>query len=459
MKKTNYQKYFKDKNITVMGIGLLGRNLGDIKFLAENGANITATDIKSEKELKKSLRKLKKFRNINYTLDRHLISDFKNKDFILKGNGIPLKNKYIETGKKNNIPVYMSLALTLDILRKEKINVTVVGITGTKGKSTTTAMIESILNKSGKVFHTAGNIRGVANLPLLKKINGGDIILAELDSWQLQGFHDVKISPNIAVFTNFFEDHLNYYDGSMKKYFHDKSAIFKYQKKGDILILTNESKKSLDEFYKDEIISKKIIARFSKRLQSKHFMVFGKHNEKNIAVSYQVGISLGIAEEVILSALTKFKAINGRFQYIDTHNKIHFYNDNNSTTPESTIISLQSLKIEYPDRNILLIAGGFDKNFNYKKLSNYIEEKIYFSVLFSGTATDKIKSYFKQNFGRVIETMRMETAVNIVIEKAEAGDVIILSPGAASFGIFKNEYDRNDQYLHFIKKAFKIKKK
>lgn len=457
MKKLHYQKYFKDKKITVMGIGLLGRNVGDIKFMAENGAEIIATDLKSEKELKKSLRKLKRFKKIDYTLERHLISDFKNRDFIIKGNGIALENKYIETAHHKKIPVYMSLALTLDIIRKENIEITVIGITGTKGKSTTTALVESILEKSGKTYHVAGNIRGVANLPLLKKINNGDIILAELDSWQLQGFHDVKISPHIALFTNFFEDHLNYYKGSMSKYFYDKSAIFKYQTKNDTLIMANEAHTSIKKFYKGDIMSEKIIARFGKELKSKHFCIFGKHNEQNIALAYQVGKSLEIDDKIIFSALTKFKAIDGRFQYINTVHKIHFYNDNNSTTPESTILSLQSLKNEYPDRNIIWIGGGSDKDFNYKKLSNYIEREIYFSILFSGTGTDKIKSYFGPRFNRVIETMSMKSAINMAFEKAKAGDIIILSPAAASFGVFKNEYDRNDQYLRYIKKLQKNK--
>ena len=119
MKKVNYQKYFENKKITVMGIGLLGRNIGDIKFLAKNGAEIIATDIKSKEKLKKSLRELKKFKNIKYTLDRHLVADFKNRDFILKGNGVSLGNKYIETAKNNNVPSYKSLALALNIFRKE----------------------------------------------------------------------------------------------------------------------------------------------------------------------------------------------------------------------------------------------------------------------------------------------------------------------------------------------------
>jgi UDP-N-acetylmuramoylalanine--D-glutamate ligase len=457
MKKLDYQKYFKDKKVTVMGIGLLGRNVGDIKFMAENGADIIATDIKSEKELKKSLRKLKRFKNISYTLDRHLVADFKNRDFILKGNGVPLKNAYIETAKAKNIPIFMSLALVLNILKKENVKVTVIGVTGSKGKSTTTALIQSILEKSGKTFHLAGNIRGVANLPLIKKINNGDVILAELDSWQLQGFHNVKISPNIAVFTNFFEDHLNYYKGSMKKYFHDKSAIFKYQNEDDVLIMANEAKTAIYHFEKNPPKAKKVVASFGKDLKKNHFILFGKHNEQNIALAYQVGLALSIDTKTILSALTKFKAIDGRFQYVDTINKIHFYNDNNSTTPDSTIISLQSLKKEYPDRNIIWIGGGADKNFHYEKLAKYVEKEIHFTILFSGTATDKIKNSLKDNFGKIIETMNMKSAVNMAFEKAKAGDVIVLSPGAASFGVFKNEYDRNDQYIRAVKKLEKDK--
>ncbi|MGB0925238.1 MAG: UDP-N-acetylmuramoyl-L-alanine--D-glutamate ligase [Minisyncoccia bacterium] len=452
MKKVDYQKYFKDKKITVMGIGLLGRNVGDIKFLAENGADIIATDLKSETELKKSLRILKKFKNIDYTLDRHLVADFKNRDFILKGNGVPLENKYIDTAKNAKVPVHMSFALLMHILKTENINVTVIGITGSKGKSTTTALVESILKKSGKTYHVAGNVRGVANLPLLKKIKDGDIILAELDSWQLHGMHDVKISPNIAVFTNFFEDHLNYYTGSMKKYFHDKSAIFAYQNPDDVLITTNEAKLAIADYYKKPLRSKKIQAVFGKTLRDLDYNIFGRHNEKNISLAYNVGHVLGIDDATIFSALTEFQAIDGRFQFIKNVNGVDFYNDNNSTTPDSTIVSLQSLQKKYPENNIVLIGGGTDKDFNYGKLGRYIARNISFAILFSGSATDKIKSEFGPRFGRVIETMHMKTAVNIAAEKAEPGDVVILSPAAVSFGLFNNEYERNDQYVSCVKK-------
>ncbi|MFT6829764.1 MAG: UDP-N-acetylmuramoylalanine--D-glutamate ligase [Candidatus Paceibacteria bacterium] len=450
MRKSQYEKYFRDKDITVMGIGLLGRGVGDIKLLASCGANIIATDLQEKKKLEKSLRQLKKFKNINFTLGRHLIQDFRGQDMILKGAGIPLESKHIEAALAEDIPVHMSFGLVLDILKKENMNVTIIGITGSKGKSTTTGLVEAILKKAGYTYHLAGNIRGVANLPLLKKVNDGDIILAELDSWQLQGLHTVKISPNIAVFTNFFEDHLNYYEGSMRNYFKDKSAIFKYQTKKDQLVLTSASKKAIKKYYRGLIDSKKHMARFKSLPKSWEYIIFGKHNEKNMAQAAQVGELLKIPRLVIKEALTEFQGVDGRFQRIGAKNGITFFNDNNSTTPESTVVSLQSLKKKYPGRNIILIGGGSDKEFHYHKMAKYVERNVKFTLLFSGGATDKLRECFSGKFDNFRETLNMKTAMNIALDEAKRGDIVILSPGAASFGVFKNEYERGDQYMRYV---------
>ncbi len=455
MKKSHYQHYFKDKKITVMGIGTLGRGVGDIKFLASCGADIIATDLKKKELLKKSLRSLKKYSNISYTLEKHSVHDFRGRDMILKGSGVPLDNKYIDTALEEDIPVNMSFGLVLDILKKENINVTVIGITGSKGKSTTTGLIEALLKESDKRYHIAGNIRGIANLPILKEIENGDIILAELDSWQLQGLHTVAISPNIAVFTNFFEDHLNYYDGSMKKYFKDKSAIFKYQDIDDSLILTHASKKAIKKYNKGKNISaQQHIARFKHLPKSWTYHIFGKHNEKNIAQAFAVGQTLNIPQTLIKKALTEFIGVDGRFQHIATSSDdVLFFNDNNSTTPESTVASLQSLKKKYPERNIILIGGGADKEFHYNKMAKYIARNIKFTLLFSGEATNKLRECFPPRFENFTETLSMKTAFNIAMSHAEPRDIIILSPGAASFGVFNNEYERGDQYIQQVKKT------
>lgn len=456
MKKSQYEHYFKEKKITVMGIGLVSRGVGDIKFLASCGAEVIATDLKNSTQLKKSLRQLKRYKNISYTLEKHSVHDFRDRDIIIKGAGVPLHDKYIETAHEHNIPVHMSFALVLDILKKENINVTIIGITGTKGKSTTTGLIQSILDASNKRYHLAGNIRGISNLPLLKKIESGDIILAELDSWQLQGLHTVKISPDIGVFTNFFEDHLNYYKGSMSHYFKDKSALFKYQNSDDALILTHSSHKSIRKFYKKPIQSLKTIARFNHLPKTWGYKIFGKHNERNIAQAYVVGKRLQIPRNILKEQLTQFKGVDGRFQHIGTSsNNIMFFNDNNSTTPESTVTSLLSLKNKYPDRKIILLAGGADKEFHYQKMAKYIARNIKFTLLFSGRATDKLRECFPPRFENFTETISMKTAMNIASHHAEPGDIIILSPGAASFGVFDNEYDRNDQYIKYTKQLLK----
>ena len=209
IQKTNYRKYFRNKKITVMGLGLLGRGIGVTKFLAECGADLLITDLKSKKELKSSLDKLEKFKNIKYVLGKHRLADFKNCDFIIKAANVPFDSLYIKEAGKNNIPVEMDASLFAKLSLA-----TIIGITGTRGKSTVTNLIYKTLKehsfKKRNVF-LGGNIKGIATLPLLKKSKREDFVILELDSWQLQGFGDSRISPHISVFTNFLSDHMNYY--------------------------------------------------------------------------------------------------------------------------------------------------------------------------------------------------------------------------------------------------------
>src|SRR3989338_927385 len=189
-----WQKFFKGKKITQMGLGLLGRGVGDAAFLAKCGANVLVTDLKSKKELAPSLKKLKKYKNIKYVLDRHRLADFRNCDFVLKAAGVPLDSPYIAEAKKHGIPIEMDASLFFKLMPK---GVTFIGVTGTRGKTTTVHLIYEILkrlnlkDKKGSTF-LAGNIKDTATLPLLEKVGLGDFVVAELDSWQLQGFGDSK---------------------------------------------------------------------------------------------------------------------------------------------------------------------------------------------------------------------------------------------------------------------------
>src|SRR3989344_3517177 len=201
----DFRQFFKDKKVTVMGLGLLGRGVGDALFLAECGAKLTITDLKTQGQLKESLKKLKKFRTIKYVLGKHRLEDFRNADMILKAAGVPLDSIYIKKARKNKIPIEMSATLFARLS-----GIPMLGVTGTRGKSTVTHLIVHILKSAGGKVVLGGNVRGVSNLQLLKSVKGADMSVFELDSWQLQGFGEAGISPHIAVFTNFLPDHMNY---------------------------------------------------------------------------------------------------------------------------------------------------------------------------------------------------------------------------------------------------------
>ena len=270
--------YFKGKKVTVMGLGLLGKGLGDTIFLAKCGADLTVTDMRTAIQLKTSLDALKKYKSIKFVLGEHRLEDFRDCDIVLKAQGIPLDSIYIAEARKNNIPIRMDDELFVSFLPEK---VTVVGVTGTRGKTTVTSLIYHILKKAGKKVHLGGNIRGVATLALLPKIKKGDIVVLELSSWQLQGFGESKIAPHVAVFTNFLHDHMNYYKNDVGAYFADKALIYKYQKVDDTLIIGESLQKKIPKSYKGSLIVSKAID-MPKNWKPQ---IVGEHNIENIALA------------------------------------------------------------------------------------------------------------------------------------------------------------------------------
>jgi UDP-N-acetylmuramoylalanine--D-glutamate ligase len=201
-----YKEFFSGKRTTLMGLGLLGRGVGDARFLAQCGAELLVTDLKPATELRSSLEKLKAFPNITFHLGGHQLEDFRNRDLIIKAAGVPLNSPYVAEAKKNSIPVRMSADLFAQLA-----GVPIVGVTGTRGKSTVTHLIAHVLKQVGKKVLLGGNVRGTSTLELLSQVTSDTIAVLELDSWQLQGFGEAKMSPNVAVFTNLLADHQNYY--------------------------------------------------------------------------------------------------------------------------------------------------------------------------------------------------------------------------------------------------------
>jgi len=437
----NHNNYFKNKKITLLGLGVLGRGVGDAEFLAKNGAILTITDLKTEKELNLSIKKLKKYKNIQYSLNGHKFKDFQNKDLIIKSAGVPKDSIYIKEAKKNKIPVHMSTALFAYFTKS-----TLIGITGTRGKSTVTHLINYIVCTAGFKSCLGGNIRGVSTLILLNKAKQGEYAILELDSWQLQGFKTLKLSPKIAIFTNLMPDHLNYYKGNMKKYFSDKSNIFKYQKNSDLFITSQKTLNILKKEYKAKINSKILISNI-KEAKTYKTNLLGTHNQENIALAIKTAKALNIKDSIIKKAIANFPGVPGRLELISKKNDIDYYNDTTSTMPNAAIAAINT----FNDKKITLIAGGNDKKLEYKKLSKIISKKIGLLILLPGAASEKIIKSLSKSY-KYILVKNIKEAVRIASKLTEKGSIVLFSPGATSFGLFKNEFDRGEHFLNEVKK-------
>ena len=441
--ETDYKQYFKNKKITVMGLGLLGRGIGVVNFLAECGANLLVTDLKNEKELKPSLNELKKFKNIKYVLEKHRLVDFKKCDLIIKAANVPLDSLYIKEARKNNIPIEMDASLFAKLSLA-----TIIGITGTRGKSTVTNIIYNSLKKHSfkkrNVF-LGGNIKGIATLPLLKKAKKGDFVVLELDSWQLQGFGDFKISPHVSVFTNLMHDHMNYYKGDIQRYFNDKANIFKYQDRDDYLVVSEQAEQKIKKRFKNKIKSKIIR---TKNYIPKNWKInlIGEHNKLNIALAVKTLEILGLSKTVIKKSIENYNGEPGRLELIRKFKEVAYYNDTNATTPDALMAALRALRSN--KNNIILIAGGNNKDLDYKEITEFIIKTVKALILIKGTATDEIISHLSKSVD-VVDSMGK--AFKKAKKLSQKGDIVLLSPGAASFGVFKNEYDRGDQFVKLVK--------
>ncbi len=457
----------KGKKVTVMGLGLHGGGVGTVKFLSEIGAKVTVTDIQSEEKLKTSKEKLKGYKNIQFTFNQHRTEDFTNADMIVKSPPIPWSNKHIKLALEKNIPVEVDSSLFFKLCPCP-----IIGITGTKGKSTTSSLIYEILDKAGKNPVKVG-IGQISVLDKLLKIKKNNLVVFELSSWRLSALGKYELSPKIAVFLNIYPDHLNYYK-SFDSYLRDKKFIFKNQNTKDICVINRDvpefssfeqeipseiiwfSKKRLEKpksvfqdegkiFFNDGVDIKEII-------KTANVSSLEKYEIGNILASIAVALSQGVKIDTLRETISNFKGIPHRLEVVADIEGVKYINDTASTTPESAIFGINSFS-----KPIILIAGGADKNLNMDKLAKAILEKTRRTILLKGKATDKIvqavKKILPEGFETRIEIVdSMDQAILSAKSIAEEGDIVLLSPGAASFGLFDNEFDRGNKFKEAVEK-------
>lgn len=437
-----------------MGLGLLGRGIGDAAFLARQGVILTVTDRKNAETLRPALDQLHEYANITYRLGEHVCEDFDRRDLILKGAGVPVDSKYIAHARIHNVPIDMSASLFARIAA-----IPIVGVTGTRGKSTVTHLVDAILRADGRETLLGGNVRGVSNLALLEKVTPATIGVFEIDSWQCQGFGEEyslnapgvrqgPLSPQVAVFTTFMADHLNYYHGDLTAYLHDKTHIFAYQQESDTLVIGRQALETLTSF-KKRMRAHVIVADEKDVPKSWQVRLVGEHNRYNVGVAVATARALGVDDAVIQQAVESFHALPGRLELVREVRGIAVYNDTNATTPDATLTALRALDPRR-ERRIVLIMGGADKGLNMTALLAELAEHTKAVVLLKGTGTGTLTFH-----GRGVDTRTVDTlpeALEYAWGRCIFGDILLFSPAFASFGLFKNEYERGEQFNELVGK-------
>jgi UDP-N-acetylmuramoyl-L-alanine---L-glutamate ligase len=406
-------KDLKDKNILILGFGLEGKDT--FSFLRKHfpKKEISIADAKNIKDIK--------LKNVKWILGRDYLSSLNDYDVIIKTPGIPLKKI------KTKVLITSQTQLFL-----ENCNGTVIGVTGTKGKSTTSSLICHVLKKNKFNAYLIGNIE----TPALSYLDKKGIFVYEMSCHQLDG---LTVSPHIAVFINIYPEHLDYYS-SFKSYFNAKANIALHQKKSDYFVY-NPKFKLIDNL---KVKSKRIpINNYESVFKDNPWLLEITHKDNIIAV-------LKVCEEFvdiksILNALKSFKCLPHRLEYIGQYKGIHFYDDSISTIPESTIYALDKLG----DNVETLIVGGLDRGIDFKKLGKRIDKSKISNLVVFPDSGEKILKIVKRKINHY-STSSMKEAVRFCFKNTSKDKICLLSPASSSYNLFKNFKERGDLFKKYI---------
>jgi UDP-N-acetylmuramoylalanine--D-glutamate ligase len=466
---------FKNKKITVMGLGLHGGGVGTAKFLAEKGAQVLVTDIKTREQLKPSIEKLKEYKNIKFVLGQNRSEDFIKTDMIIKNPAVNNQSRYLNIARKYKVPIETDIGIFF-----EKCPCPIIGITGSKGKSTTASLAYKIFSHQLERTCLAGNIR-ISVLSCLNKLRTKSLAILELSSWQLEMLESHQKSPAVAVVLNILPDHLNSYK-NFQSYVEAKKNIFLHQRKKDILVLNWEdplTRSFADEapgqvvFFGKQLPTNMPVKNKGAYLRKNSFYykdepstildlqdlpLLGEHNIYNVLATITLAKLYLIPDKIIRMQVKSFSALEGRLQLVSKINQIAYYNDTSATIPDATIAAIRTLKDK--KKNIILITGGEDKELDYSSLAQTILEQVKKTILLEGSASDKLFSELKEiaskkQISRKIVRRNMRHMENIVQEatnQAKEEDIILFSPGAASFNLFENEFDRGQKFIREVNK-------
>ena len=424
----------------VMGLGVHGGGAGVARFLARRGARVTVTDLQPAAALAASIAGVEAS-DVRWVLGEHRPEDFTTADFVVRNPAVPATNRYLQMARDAGVPIYMEMTLFFMEVSPERV----VGITGTKGKTTTTTLLGEILKADGRDVVVAGNLR-VSALEQIDRIGAQTDVVLELSSFQLEGLEVIETSPRAALLTNLMTDHLNRYP-TMAAYLDAKKHVYRHQGTDGILALN-----------RDDAVLRGLGS------EAPGFLVWygaeddvpgadeaklrGRHNRANMAAAAAMAAALGVPMEVVARAIRAVPGVPYRQEVIRELDGVLYVNDTAATTPDAALAALKVM-----DRPVVLIAGGTDKELEFGPFVEAVrrlDARLKAAVLLEGSATPKMAEAFGEKAAGPFTDFR--AAVEWARELAESGDVVLLSPGCASFGMFRNEFDRGDQFNEIVRR-------
>ncbi len=441
---------YKGKKVLILGLGLNQGGVGAAKFFAKLEAFVKVTDLKDEQVLKSSLDELKEFSNIEYTLGIHKNEDIDWADIIIRNPAIKDSNPYLEYAIKIGKRIETDLSVFFQFADQKKL----IAVTGTKGKSTTASLIYEVLKQNGKEVVFAGNI-GKSILEVAIHLDKNPYIVLEISSFQLQALKNKKFAPHIAVITNIYPDHLNWH-ASMEEYINAKKMIAINQEEEDFLVVGCQINQKVLENIKSKIIiscEEDFVEEFLKYYPNlTNLPLKGNANLENYAAATAVCGILNVSFGECFKTFEKFKGAQFRMEEIGFFNGVKIINDSTATNPIATIEAIRAI---HPT---IIIVGGMNKGLEYHKLAEEIEKGGINSVyLIEGDATKDLQKYIRNtslikgkgaydNFDELLEEIK---------NKAKSSDTVLFSPGATSFNLFQNEFDRGRKFNESLKRVFK----
>ena len=441
-------KKISKSKIALLGLGL--ENLALLKFLIKNKAasDITICDARPLEKLLPLLEGMKasEKKKLQWRLEEKFNKDLEDFNILFRAPGWPIFCPGIQIAlKKSRTELNSPMNLFLKLCPSKKI----VGVTGTKGKGTTSSLLVAIFKESKKKVWLGGNI-GIAPFGFIDKVKKDDFVVLELSSFQLE---DLRLSPRYAILLNMYHEHLapadplnpNYHK-NYPSYLRAKLTIAKWQDKQGVFIV-NEGLKKLLEKNKKNLGHGKLIYFKPSNLPSG---LEGDYYKENVGAAVTLAKILHLPQESIAKAVKKFKNLEHRLEFVRELKGIRYYDNSFSTTPESSSLDLKSFPTP-----IVLLAGGADKGSNFKPFAQMIKEKVQLLILFPGQGTDRLRSeVIKAGFSdkNIKITTSMDEAVKSAAAAVKTKGTVLLSTGCASFGFFKNYKERGNLFKEAVKR-------